>query len=397
MTSPRAATPRDITRTAPFWLLFCASLLAASTNSAVTPIIPGYVHDVLGGGSALSGGIISLAAITSIIAMPLAGMLADRYGYRSIALGGGAIGILALILLASVPSIEAASLSRLLFGFGDSASTTLVMAWVVAVSPAAQRGKALSIFGLSVWIALALGPQIGTLVEAFLGPISVFWVCVGMNALALALITFLPRPRHDRVRPPRVTARAFGRAITAVWAPGLAALAAWCGEGLLVAFSLVHLGGVGVPAVGLLSAATIFAVFAASVVLARLVLAPMPDRLGPHRAAAIALSILAVGLVVMAFAPGFWVAAAGAVLIGIGFSPLYPSLTMIATKQLAPQNQALGLGIFSSFTSVGYGLGAALGGLVIAVTASMWAFVIVAAMQVLAIAVIALSGRVQRA
>ena len=67
-----------ITRTAPFWMIFAASTLGGMTNAASTPIIPVYVEEVLGGGTGLSGVIISLAALTSMIAMPVAGLLADR-------------------------------------------------------------------------------------------------------------------------------------------------------------------------------------------------------------------------------------------------------------------------------------------------------------------------------
>lgn len=97
---------------------------------------------------------------------------------------------------------------------------------------------------------------------------------------------------------------------------------------------------------------------------------------------------LTVGLVILGIAGTFWAAALGAALIGVGFSPLYPSLTMLATRELRPQDRALGLGLFSSFTSIGYGGGALVGGLVLAVTSSMWAFLLVAGMQLVALAVV---------
>ena len=390
-------TPRDITRTLPFWLIFGASALGAMSNAASTPIIPVYVGEVLGGGASLSGFIIAIAALSSILAMPLAGSFADRRGYRTVALGGGTLAVLALILLATVPELWAAGTSRLLFGLGNSAAMTLIMAWLVALAPPGQRGKALSIYGLSVWLGVALGPQLGTFVNQLWGPASVFAVCAVIELIAVSAIAGLPRavtptPR-DVTNPPQRGPRNLLAAFRAVWVPGVVAAAAWCGEGLILAFLIIHLQSAGIPATGFTGAASVFGVFAVSVIGARLALATMPDRIGPLRSTAISLCALFAGLTTLALAPNFWVAAIGAALMGVGFSPLYPSLTMLATRGLHLHNRAMGLGLFASFTSVGYAGGALIGGLVIASASSMWAFLLVAGLQLVALAVVTIFTR----
>lgn len=390
-------TPGDITRTVPFWLIFAASALGAMTNAASTPIIPVYVGEVLGGGTSLSGFIIALASLSSILAMPLAGSLADRRGYRTVALVGSSMAVVSLVLLATVPALWAAGTSRLVFGLGNSAAMTLIMAWLVALAPPAQRGKALSIYGLSVWIGVALGPQLGTFVNQLWGPASVFAVCAAIEVITVTLIASLPRPSiiapSSAPPAPRRGARNLLVALRAVWVPGVVAAAAWCGEGLMLAFLIIHLQSSGVPAAGLTGAASVFGVFAVSVILARIVLATMPDRIGPLRATAISLCALSAGLTTLAFAQDFWIAAVGAVLMGIGFSPLYPSLTMLAARGLPVENRAMGLGLFSSFTSLGYAGGALVGGFVIGFASSMWAFLLVAGLQLVALAVVTIFTR----
>ncbi|WP_374976700.1 MFS transporter [Microbacterium trichothecenolyticum] len=385
----------DIARTVPFWLMFGASTLGGITNSATTPTIPAYVAEVLGGGSELSGLLISLSALTSIVAMPLGGLLADRHGYRVVAVSGILVSAAGLLLLAAIPSLWAAVLSRLLFGLGNAAAMTLTLTWLVALAPFAQRGKALSIFGLSVWLGLALGPQVATTVSSAAGPRAVFAVCVVIELVVCVLLAFLPQPaRVAATSPsslpvePRRGIAALWEVFRAVWVPGAAAAAAWCGEGLMLGFLIVHLGAAGLPATGVFGAASVFAVFAVSVIVARIVLARMPDRIGPLRSAAISLVLLCSGLGVLAFAGSFAGAAAGAVLMGVGFSPLYPSLTMLAARGLRSRNRALGLGLFGSFTSVGYASGALVGGLMLAVTSSMWAFLLVAGLQLVALAIV---------
>ncbi len=401
MTAATVAASRDVTRTIPFWLIFIASTLGGVTNSASTPVIPEYVENTLGGDSTLAGSIIALAAVASMVAMPAAGALADRRGYRLTALSGSVIAAGAMLLLAVLPALWGAALSRVLFGLGNAAAMTLVMAWLVAITPAPQRGKALSYFGLSVWIGLALGPQLGTAVEQMGGTTTVFLVCAALELATAATIALLPHPKKmppvstatGPISLPRQSGKALWHSLRAVWVPGVVAAAAWCGEGIMIAFLIVHLVSAGVPSTGITGAASVYAVFAVSVILARLALASLPDRIGPLRSTAISLSCLAAGLTVLALATNFWVASAGAVLIGVGFSPLYPSLTMIATRELVPRNRALGLGLFSSFTSIGYGAGALVGGFVMAWASSMWAFLIVAGLQVVALVVLTVFTR----
>ena len=170
--------------------------------------------------------------------------------------------------------------------------------------------------------------------------------------------------------------------------PGAAAAAAWCSEGLLLAFLLIHLRTAGLPSGGPFGAASVFAVFAASVIVARIALARMPDRIGPLRSAVIALLLLSGSLAILAIATSFPIAAAGAAIMGIGFSPLYPSLTMLAVRGLEPGNRALGLGLFASSTGIGYASGALVGGFMLAATSSMWAFLLIAGLQLLAGAVL---------
>lgn len=387
---------RDIIRTLPFWMIFSVSTLGGISNSASTPTIPVYVAADLGGGTELSGLLISLSAITSIIAMPLGGHLADRLGYRVVAMAGIALSATALALMAAVPELWAAVTSRLLFGLGNAAAMALTLTWLVALAPPAQRGRALSIYGLSVWLGLAAGPQLATTISAVAEPRAVFAACVGIEVAVLVLFGLLPQPAPTPASiatsaVPTVAPRgaaAVWEVFRVVWVPGVAAAAAWCGEGLMLAFLIVHLGSAGVPATGLFGAASVFGVFAASVIVARLALARMPDRIGPLRSAAISLVLLCGGLVVLAIAGSFAVAAVGAALMGIGFSPLYPSLTMLAARGLRPRNRALGLGLFASFTSLGYASGALVGGIVLAATSSVWAFLLVAALQLVALAVL---------
>jgi predicted MFS family arabinose efflux permease len=107
-------------------------------------------------------------------------------------------------------------------------------------------------------------------------------------------------------------------------------------------------------------------VFGITVIATRVVLSILGDRLPQRLAVGGALVTLALGLIVLAVAASFAVAAAGAALMGVGFAPLFPALTRWSARNLGPSGQlGAGLSIFGSFTTVGYAIGSLSTGVVI--------------------------------
>src|SRR5204863_4853275 len=97
--------------------------------------------------------------------------------------------------------------------------------------------------------------------------------------------------------------------------PGAALALASVGYATVAAFVVLHLESRGVG-----HGATVFAAFAAMVVLARLVLGGLPDRLGPARVAIASTLLEAAGLLIIGLAHSLLVAILGGCAMGIGFS-----------------------------------------------------------------------------
>ncbi|GAB2449783.1 MFS family permease [Conyzicola lurida] len=376
------------TRGLAFWTLVLASTAGHLVNGATTPVIPRVVQGELGADPSLAGLLVSLAAFASIVAMPVGGMLTDRFGPRRVILVAAclaAVGLALVLMMLSVPSLAA---SRLVYGAGNAAVATALTAWVVAEAPPEQRGRALSFFGLSVWVGLALGPVLGENLFQSFGHRSVWMAAVVLQLLGLLLAMLARDGRAPRWAAVERRARSTGRAgsvLPAVALPGAVGLVAWAAEGFLIAFLIPHLVGRGVDAEGLLGAANVFTVFAASVIAARLLLGGLPDRLGATTTARISMVLLAVGLGVLSLSGSFPVAALGAMLVGFGFSPLFPALTLLTTQNLDPGRRATGVGTFSAFTSAGYAAGSLVGGLLVTHLGSGQALGILAVLQLAAI------------
>ncbi|MGX6446616.1 MFS transporter, partial [Patulibacter sp. S7RM1-6] len=182
-------------------------------------------------------------------------------------------------------------------------------------------------------------------------------------------------------RPPEGP-RAWRVVLGAVLRPGLVSGVAWAGEGVVLAFLVLHLESRGLPAGGPTGAAGVFALFAIAVVGTRLVLGGLPDRIGPRPVATGGVVFVGAGLGVLAVASSWPVAALGAVLLGVGFSPMYPALALLATAELPAAHRAAGLGLFAAFMDVGVAAGSLVGGLVAARWDEGAALGVVAAAQV---------------
>src|SRR5439155_7477691 len=98
------------------------------------------------------------------------------------------------------------------------------------------------------------------------------------------------------------------------------------------------------------------------VVLGRLLLGRLPDRIGAQVTAFGAFLAETAGLVLIGAAHAWVVAAAGAVVMGAGFSLLFPSLALIVMSRTADEDRGTVMGAFTAFFDVGVGLGAPLAG-----------------------------------
>jgi MFS family permease len=108
--------------------------------------------------------------------------------------------------------------------------------------------------------------------------------------------------------------------------------------------------------------ATVFTAFAVAVVLSRLTLSWLPDRIGAERAAALAAAGHASGLAILAVADSLPVALLGSLVTGIGYSVLFPSLALIAVKRTGEERRGAALGFFTAFFDAGMGIGLPLAG-----------------------------------
>jgi MFS family permease len=361
---------RSRPRLAAFAGVFTATLAAFLAVGATLPVLPHYVKDELGAGDVAVGVVMGAFAFTAIVSRPIAGRLADAHGRRLIVVVGllvCALGGALYYLPLGVPGLIVA---RLVLGAGDGWVFTAGLSWIVDLAPEERRGQAIGLFGLAVWGGLSAGPLLGEAAMA-LGSYEMVWALTIAAPLVGAATAARVPDHHVGVAPAR---GARSLLPPGVLAPGVALALANVGYGTMSGFVVLMLADRGIG-----HGAAVFTAFATAVVGARLLLARLPDRLGAHVTAAIAGAAEAAGLLALAVAHSLPVALAGAVVMGLGFALLFPSLALIALARAGEERRGAAMGAFTAFFDLGVGVGAPLAGAVAALAGYPTAFVVAAA------------------
>ena len=153
--------------------------------------------------------------LASAIGQPAAGVLADRFGARSVFLIGLLLVALGGILGAFSPSLGLLIVARVTIGGGTSAAYPAAM--ILVRARADQRGlptprRVLAILSIAALASVAVGPPLGGLLSSAFGWQSIFLINVPLAVLGFVLaIIGLPRAKDDGEQPssPKRNTQAF--------------------------------------------------------------------------------------------------------------------------------------------------------------------------------------------
>jgi MFS family permease len=345
--------------------IFVVTLLSLMAVGAVLPVLPRYVRGPLDSGNVAVGVVVGSYALTGLAMRPLAGRLADHRGRRPTVVLGTLLAALAGLLYLLPTGLPGLIGARLVLGMGEGTVFTAGSAWIVDLAPPGRRGRVIGLYGLAVWSGLSIGPSIGE----WLYHASGFHLVWAFAAAAPVLGALVALRIPDPFKPSPHAARGPLIARESV-RPGFALSLASVGYAAMASFIVLDL-----QAHGNSHGAIAFTVFAATVVLTRLLAGDLPDRVGPLRCAAGAAAVESLGLSLIALSSGLPMAIVGAAAMGTAFSLLYPSLSLVVVNRVAEARRGAALGTFTGFFDLGVGLGAPLAGIAAALggySAAFW-------------------------
>lgn len=174
-------------------VLCIAQILSAVGFSMIFPFLPLYIEHLgsAGGHSTelLAGLVISVQGITMMIAAPIWGAVADRFGRKKMimrALFGGAI---TLALMGFVQSAEQLIIVRALQGV-VTGTVSANNALVAAATPRHRVGFAMGALQVGLWAGVAVGPLLGGVLADLFG-YSVPFILTAVLLLAGGMVVML--------------------------------------------------------------------------------------------------------------------------------------------------------------------------------------------------------------
>ncbi len=174
-------------------------LLACSISGFITPLLSTMMNlSLVGIGMEFSVGSHDLAYVntafllSSVIFMVPLAKVGDIFGKRRTYMAGLMVIFVACVLAVVSPNFWFLIMCRVLMGAGAAAITCTSMSMVVDVYPPQNRGGAIGVQTMCVYIGLAAGPPLGGVLNDLVGWHNVFFV-----VLPLALVSLVLMSRFD--------------------------------------------------------------------------------------------------------------------------------------------------------------------------------------------------------
>jgi MFS family permease len=310
------------------------------------PTLPLFIKQI-GGNETQIGLAMGAFMLSAVIFRPILGGLLDRFGRRPFIVCGLLLFAVAMYMYVWIGGIVALMGLRLLHGMTWAVSTTSILTAVTDMIPQSRRGEGLGWSGMSMTLAMAIGPMFGIWVTQNHSFHVLFLLAGGLSVIALFLtlgakMPFLPQSGSRKIE-------FFEKSILPVTTTVFFLFIAYGG---ITTFIPLFAESIEV------NTGTFFLVYAATLVLIRPVAGKLSDRYGESFIIVPALVVTILALIALGFSTGLFGVLISAVLYGIGFGSAQPALQAATIRLVSPDRTGVANASFTTATDLGIGLGA---------------------------------------
>jgi len=344
--------------------IVCFNFMSYVGSGLPLAVLPGFVLNELGLGTVWVGVVIGTQYVSTLLARPLTGMLADRYGAKPAVIAGlvglvvcGLLITLAIVLHASSwVSVSILIGARVLQGITAALISTPGCTWAIGLHGKKHAARVMSWNGIAAYGGIAVGAPLGVLVSGQAGLASIGWCIALLGLLPLSLAAARrPAPVVTGVRLP------FFDVFWPVVPNGLALACSSAGFGSVTAFIALYF-----DSRGWMNAAWCLTGLGIAFILARLVTPNVVPRFGGYPVVTVCMVIQGAGLLLVWLASSPEIAIIGCFLTGLGVSWVYPGLAVETLSRTPDANRNSALSALALFFDLAVGLAGPLMGLIAA-------------------------------
>ncbi|GIP59412.1 MFS transporter [Paenibacillus sp. FSL W8-0186] len=141
----------------PVFILILVIIAAGLSQGLLLPVLSIFMEER--GISSSVNGLHAAALYIGSFGMSLVAVkVLERIGFKKLILGGMVLVMVALPLFPLISNLEVWFILRLLVGIGDNALHFASQLWMMLITPPNQRGRNISIYGMSYGIGFSIGP-----------------------------------------------------------------------------------------------------------------------------------------------------------------------------------------------------------------------------------------------
>ena len=179
--------------TRPFIVLWFAMFVAMIGIAMISPLLPVFVREELGGPEIAVAMAFSGVAVAMMVFSPIVGRLGDRFGLKPFVAGGFLLYGLAASGYLIAGRWEHVVIFRVLSGVGAAAIFPMALAYVGRLAPPGREGAYVGAFAVSQVIGFGTGPLLGGLISDAAGMDAAFATLVVL-LIGTGVATFLLLP-----------------------------------------------------------------------------------------------------------------------------------------------------------------------------------------------------------
>jgi MFS family permease len=340
---------------------------------SVFQLLPAAPYHViaLGGSTAVAGLFLGFLTFSSALSAPFTGTIGDRVGQRRVLIAVSLVLAAMSVTYALLPGYVLMLVLVVVHGLFWSALLSASGAYMTATIPAGRRAEGLGYWGLAAVMAIGVAPPLGFWVFEF------GWtaLCLELAALNLLMALIAWRLPDDRAGHAGEVAHSSSdhpaphviewRVLLLSISLGMIAFS----HGSLTTFSALL-----ADALGITPRSLFLTVMASAILVSRLSMGRLLDRIGHRRMLLPCLVVPPLGMVLLSLAGGRASFAVAAVVFGAGFGLLFPSHAAYVMHRVSPSRRGAAFGAMLAAFDMGIGLGSAMMGWLIEGIGYRWAF-----------------------
>ncbi len=314
--------------------------------------LPIYIQE-LGGTESEIGLIIGVFTISAVLLRPYLGREVDRRGRKNILAAGLLVFLFSMLLYNYTTSVASLLMLRVLHGIGWGAATTAATTLIADIAPIHRRGEAMGIFGMASNVAMAIGPMLSFALLYASGFPTLFAVSAAIALVSLLLVLPISETVVVRPRTPLFSKEAFF--------PSVLMFAVTLTYGSIVSFLPLFVQKQGITT----NPGVFFTVLAITLIFTRVLAGKLSDIKGRKFVIVPGMILITLGLWVLSAADSLWVFLAAALLYGLGFGSVHPTLIALLVDRVNERGRGAAMGTFTAAFDLGIGAGSILLGMVL--------------------------------